>query len=119
MGEVRKNLSRNIRDVIIASGVSRKVIAQKLNVSQVSVSNWITGKNSPDLETLINFCEMFDVSLNDIYSENPIVIRKDDLEKDRLLECYERLSLTGRMKLVDLADDLVRSGKYTRWEPEE
>lgn len=111
MGKIRDRLSKNIKDVIDLSGVSRKIIAEKLGVSQVSISNWINGKNSPDLETLITFCEMFGVSLDEIYGDQPITLHQDD-EKEKLLEYYEQLNVIGRMKLMDLADDLIRSGKY-------
>lgn len=118
MGKIRNRLSKNIKDVIDQSGISRKILAEKLNVSQVSVSNWITGKNSPDLETLITFCEMFNVSLDEIYSEMPITLHGDH-DKERLIEYYDKLNIVGRMKLIDLADDLIRSGKYVSYEKNE
>lgn len=115
MGEIRKIVSKNIKDVIELSGVSRKIIAEKLGVSQVSVSNWIIGKNSPDLETLIKFCEMFDVSLDDIYDEKPITLKRDT-NKDQLIEFYYQLNAVGQMKMLEYADDLIHSGKYVPFE---
>lgn len=116
MTDVRERLRQRIEYTIKESGLSRKQVAETLGVSQVSIHNWITGKNAPDFETLVRFCEVFDVSLNVIYGLEPVDAEKRDSVRDKLFINYEKLNLTGRLKLADLADDLVSSGKYERIE---
>lgn len=118
MSEIRERLRKNIQSVIDSSNVSKRKIAESLGVSQAAISNWVTGKNSPDLETLIRFCEMFGVTLDDIYSVDPTPLERD-LGKEQLFDNYNALNLTGKMKLVDFSDDLVRSGKYRPYVREE
>lgn len=112
MGIIRDRLRSNIELVIESSDMSKKQIAQELGVTQASISNWIKGKNSPDLETLIHLCELFDVSLDDVYGATPIRVDKD-IHQEELLANFKKLNLTGKMKLVDFSDDLVKCGKYT------
>lgn len=117
MGEIRDRLRANIEQIIASSNMSKRIIAEELGVSQAAISNWIKGKNSPDLETLIKLCEMFDVSLDDVYGATPIRVEKD-AALDELLANFKKLNLTGKMKLVDLSDDLVASGKYKYYQHE-
>lgn len=118
MGDIRERLMTNIERVIETSGISKKEISEQLGVSPAAISNWIKGRNSPDLETLIKFCDMFHLTLNDIYSADPIK-SGPDIAKKQLMANYNSLNLTGRMKLLDLSDDLVASGKYQRYKPKE
>lgn len=111
MADIRERLRLNIERVIESSTLSKSEIAEHLEVSPAAITNWIKGRNSPDLEKLIRFCELFDLSLNDIYGSDTIAVNRDP-ERDRLFKIYESLNFTGKMKLVDLADDLAASGKY-------
>lgn len=113
MSAIREQLRSNIEQIIQASHMSKKKIAEELGVTQASISNWILGKNSPDLDTLIRFCELFEVTLDEVYGTKPITLDRDAMHEE-LTENFWKLNLTGRMKLVDLSDDLVSSGKYKR-----
>lgn len=111
MGDIRERLRANIEKVIDASKYSRTEIAEYLDVTPASITNWVKGRNSPDLEKLLKFCDLFGLSLNDIYASDTVKDERDT-ERERLLYLYDKLNFTGKMKLVDLADDLFHSGKY-------
>lgn len=113
MTDVRERLRDRIEYTIDHSGLTAKEVADKLGVSRVAVYNWLKGKNTPDFDTLVKFCELFSVTLNFIYGLDPINSDKRDLNRELLLQRYDQLNLTGQIKLADFADDLFRSGKYT------
>lgn len=118
MEDIRERVRANIETVIASSHLTKTAIAEYLEVTPACITNWVKGRNSPDLEKLIKFCEMFDLSLDDIYSDELVLGQRDrDAEKERLLSLYNQLNLTGRMKLIDIADDLVLSGKYEVFQP--
>ena len=48
--------------------LSQKELAEKLKVSDRSVSNWENGKNMPDLSLFKPLCEELGISLNDLMS---------------------------------------------------
>lgn len=116
MEDVRERLRSNIERVIESSQFSKTEIARFLGVSPAAITNWVKGKNSPDLEKLVHLCEIFNLSLNDFYGSEPVAVERDT-EKEKLLLLYDELNFTGKMKLVDLADDLVASGKYQSYKP--
>ena len=115
--DVRERLRSRIEAVIDRSDMSRREVADYLGVSPMAVYNWINGKNAPDLDTLIKICDLFNVSYNVMYGVEPLTDEEPDYEREQLLQCFDQLDLTGRIKLADFADDLLASGKYTLKKP--
>lgn len=56
--------------------LTQKEIAQKLNVEPSTISMWESGKNVPDLKTLINVCTLFGVDANYFFSSSYSKINK-------------------------------------------
>lgn len=74
--------------------MSQRELAKELHISEAAVSNWIKGKNSPDIDTLAKVCKILDVTIVemfgtdgfDVYSQDELHIiheyrRKTDLQK--------------------------------------
>ena len=55
-----------LADAIKLSGYTQKELAQKLQVSQQTVSHYIKGDKLPSLDTFANLCEVLDLDANDI-----------------------------------------------------
>ncbi|MGI6260923.1 MAG: helix-turn-helix domain-containing protein [Acutalibacteraceae bacterium] len=67
MGEIRENVKRNLGYYLSLNGMSQKDLASMLEVSQAAVTNWIKGKNSPDIEMVAKICEMLHISVMDLF----------------------------------------------------
>ena len=72
MGEIRKLIGENIKRICAMKGIRQVDIAEYMGVSQGSVSNWIKGTNSLDIENLAKLCRFLGVSLDQIYGIAPI-----------------------------------------------
>lgn len=48
--------------------LTQSELAEKLNVTDKSVSNWENGRNMPDLSLFKPLCELLDISINDLIS---------------------------------------------------
>ena len=57
-------------------------LAEKLGVTDKSISNWENGRNMPDLSLFKPFCEILDISINDLISG-------EKLSKDKYQEKLE------------------------------
>ena len=69
-------------------------------MKNTAVSNWESGNNSVDIETLFLACRIFGVSLNDmygIYSEESS--RLSDSESE-LLRCFRSLNPAGQIAVL-------------------
>ena len=69
MGELREAIRASLERHISESGYSQKEIAEKLGVSKSSVTNWIKGKNSPDVELVLPICKLLNISVREFYGE--------------------------------------------------
>ena len=97
----------NINELIKQSGLQRKEIAAKLNVSQATISDWSTGKKTPRGNNLQNLSILFDVPYSVILGydplpdgtqerTSPINLNLNDLEDQQLLDAYHELTKAGK-----------------------
>ena len=64
--EIRKKLV----EAIIQSGMKHSTIANALNISPTMISQYISGRAMPALDTYANLCKLLDVDANDILCIN-------------------------------------------------
>lgn len=70
MGEIRGNLQKNLRYYLSLKDINQKELAKQLNVSPSAVTNWIKGKNSPDIEVVAQLCDILEISITDLLGTN-------------------------------------------------
>lgn len=64
--------------------MTAKELAELSNVSSVSISNILTGKASPRVDTLLKFAEVLNVDIRDLFQSSkngepiPIYIKEED-----------------------------------------
>lgn len=113
MGEIRNNLKKNLNYYLDLMNVSQKTLSEKLNVSQAAVTNWVKGKNSPDIETVSEICDFLNIKMSDLLGENKNINKLD--EKDNsLISKYNQLNELGQSKLMERLDELLELPKYRR-----
>lgn len=108
MGEIRKTIEKNIRAVCSLKGIRQVDIAEKLGVSQGTVSNWFKGVNSIDIENLALLCEYIGVSLDQIYGVEPInpsvTLSQEEME---LLQEYRSMNKENKGFVLTLVKKLA------------
>lgn len=60
----------NLAEAIKQSGFTQRSIAEKLNIKQQTVQQYISGRAMPALDTFANLCKILDVSADDILGLN-------------------------------------------------
>jgi transcriptional regulator with XRE-family HTH domain len=55
-----------LKDLFISKGVKQKWLAQKLGVSEVTVSQWAQEKSYPSKKHLDKICEVLNVSIKEL-----------------------------------------------------
>ena len=99
MVSARENIRNNLSLLLSQNKMTQKKLADTLQLSQTAVTNWIKGKNAPDIDTLMEICRIFDVSINEIISEpSQLLISK---EAQLFTEKYSVLDAHGK-ELVNL-----------------
>jgi len=67
-----------------AKNLTQAKLAEKIFVSEKTVSKWENGKGVPETNLLLKLCEIFDVSLNELLSGERIVANNKE-QSDKLL----------------------------------
>lgn len=109
MSDIRERLQCNIISLLKEKNISQKKFAELLGVSQAAVTNWVKGKNSPDIELVAKMCEIFDVSFSELVNFDD----ESNSHKEKLIANYEALNNLGKNKLLEYSEDLIGNAKYT------
>lgn len=90
MLSARENIQRNLGILLSRKKMTQKKLADTLQLSQTAVTNWIKGKNAPDIDTLMRICEIFEISINEMIAE-----------PDQLLISEEAQLFAGKYAALD------------------
>ncbi|MDN6195030.1 MAG: helix-turn-helix domain-containing protein [Atopostipes suicloacalis] len=71
-------LEKILKEKRIAHQLSQEELAEKIQVSRQSISNWENGRNTPDLASLILISEAYHISLDELVKGAPQMVEKMD-----------------------------------------
>ncbi len=121
---VREEIAKNLRFYRKKSNLTQKALAEKLNLKSSSVSNWETGINSVDIDTLHNICKIFEVSINDMFgsfankNSEPLIDEKDitclSANEKELINNYRSVNNKGQKRLLETSKELKDMDKYKK-----
>lgn len=55
---------KNLKDILEDNDMTQKAFAEKIGVTESTVSNWVTGKTEPSMSDLIRTATLFKVSID-------------------------------------------------------
>lgn len=100
MPTVKEEIAKNLLFYRKKAGLTQKQFADMLGVKNTAVSNWESGNNSIDIETLFAACEVFGVTLNDMYgkysTESSSSVQDLPADESQLLATYRALNNQGK-----------------------
>lgn len=99
MGEIRENLRQNLIHHLSLNGMSQKELAEKLQISQSAVTNWIKGKNSPDIETVARICDILELSVVDLFGTNGPNPYSEE-EKELIVQYRKKTDLQHAIRIL-------------------
>lgn len=62
-------------------GLTQIQLAEKLNISNRTVSKWETGKSIPDVSIMLELCEILGITVNELLSGERIATMEDYQKK--------------------------------------
>ena len=82
--EIDMNISEKLKNNRKQAGLTQEEIAQTLHVSRQTISNWETGRSIPDIYSLVELSNIYDISLDHLVKEDIIImneLKKGNKEK--------------------------------------
>lgn len=92
--------------------LSQEDLANKINISRQSISKWELEKGYPNIETLIELSELFDITVDEL-------LKGDDFLKDKIVEDGKKLKhpllfnlgeVIGLLGIITLISNFVLRG---------
>lgn len=95
--------SERLHDLMKQHDYKQTTLAEKLCVSQQTVSRWVTGRFQPDIEQLIALAKVFNVSVDYLVGMSDIPVQYIDTKKDPSPEERERAIAIASAARADLS----------------
>lgn len=90
MESIKGLVGANLKKVCKLKGIKNVDIAEYMGVTASSVSHWFKGDNFLDIDNLYKLCVWLNVSLDQIFGIDPIVVGVLNTEEDELLVAYRK-----------------------------
>ena len=75
------DIANKLKDKRKESNLTQEQISQKLHVSRQTISNWETGKSVPDIYSLVELSNLYDISLDELIKEDIVMMKELKKEK--------------------------------------
>lgn len=85
-------IGKKLKDARMKSGFTQETVAEKINVSRQTISNWENEKSYPDIISVIALSDLYSISLDDL-------LKGDREMMEHLEECTNVVKST--QKLID------------------
>lgn len=105
-------IMNKIKELRTSKGYNQIQLAQILEVSQTSVSNWESGKYLPETDKLLKMSEIFDASVDYILGKSKYYY-PEDFGKDSVITTEERQILEAYRKLTPELQKSIQNTIFT------
>ncbi|MED9903870.1 MAG: helix-turn-helix transcriptional regulator [Lachnospiraceae bacterium] len=73
-------IEKKLKAARVSAGLTQEQVAEKIMVSRQTISNWETGKSLPDIVSVMNLSDLYQISIDDLLKGDRRM--KEKLEKD-------------------------------------
>ena len=95
-------IEKKLKEARTNAGLTQEQVAEKIMVSRKTISNWENGKSLPDIVSILNLSDLYQISLDELLKGDTKM--KEKIEKDvKVAKDNKRLILTTAILLVVVA----------------
>ncbi len=76
-------IGRFIAECRKEKGLTQSQLAEKLGITNRAVSKWETGNSMPDVSIMIELCEIFSISVNDLLCGKKLNTEEQKMENEK------------------------------------
>ena len=73
-------IEKKLKDARANAGLTQEQVAEKIMVSRQTISNWENGKSLPDIISIMNLSDLYQISIDELLKGDKRM--KEKLEKD-------------------------------------
>lgn len=94
------NLQERIRAVMDEKGMNQKQLAIKANITEASISKYLSGERSPRTDVVVKIAKALDTSVNYLLDDDPAPDEPYMFVSTALARCKDKLSDEEKKKLI-------------------
>lgn len=99
-----------LKDIRQAKKMTQEEVANALGIPKKTYQNYEREVREADSAILCQLTDLWHVSVDDLMGRTTF----EDADEEELIRLFRMLDKRGRHKLIELADDMMMSGKYTK-----
>mgnify|MGYP000618135430 CR=1 FL=1 len=97
-------IGKKLKNARVQSGMTQENVAEKINVSRQTISNWENEKSFPDIVNVIKLSDLYNISLDQLLKGDEAMI--EHLEKStNIVKSNEEIDCCDYCQCI--VDDLV------------
>lgn len=95
-------IEKKLKDARANAGLTQEQVSEKIMVSRQTISNWENGKSLPDIISILNLSDLYQISIDDLLKGDKKM--KEKLKKDeKVAKGNKRLILTTAIIFIAIA----------------
>ena len=95
MSDIKLVIAKNIYDLRISNSMTQLELAEKLHYSDKSVSKWEKGDSLPEIATLLEIAQMFNVTLDYLVQDHSDEKKRVDNSANKKVKVKNRALISG------------------------
>ncbi len=100
----KETFARQLKTPIGQKGYTQRMVAEKLETTETSISRYVSGDRMPDIETVVKLAGVLGVSIDNLVGVEPPAQPRPSPDISILLSCYQRASDADRQVVWSLFD---------------
>ena len=112
-------IGEKITHLRIANGISQEKLANMLNVSRQSISKWEADESLPQIDKILEFCQLFKISTDEMLRNDIVIHRGKNLVpsigEDIKTKYFGTDGFRGEVNKILTADHAYKIGRFLGW----
>ncbi len=112
-------IAEKIAHLRIVNNISQEQLAEMLNVTRQSVSKWESGESLPQIDKVMEICEKFKVSADELLNDKIVIHRgrklKMSIGEDIKTKYFGTDGFRGEVNKVLTCDHAYKIGRFLGW----
>lgn len=112
-------LGEKIAHLRIANGISQEKLASMLNVTRQSISKWESDESQPQIDKIVEFCDLFKISTDEMLHDSVVIHRgkkaTPSIGEDVKTKYFGTDGFRGEVNKVLTCDHAYKIGRFLGW----
>lgn len=100
----KATFAKSFKSLIDKKGLTQRIVAERINTTETTISRYVSGDRTPNIETAVELTSVLGVSLDTLVGVEPPAQARQAPDINILISCYKKASDADRQVLWSLLD---------------